>query len=106
MQPLKALPLIELQNRLSTKWRDFPTDVLPLPVAEMDFEIAEPIRNQLIEMLNRSDTLNVSFITVCFLRIKKIFREDLFPFVFGFISLNFYFFCFNNCIINDQIIKV
>ena len=56
MQPLKALPLIELQNRLSTKWRDFPTDVLPLPVAEMDFEIAEPIRNQLIEMLNRSDT--------------------------------------------------
>ena len=56
MQPLKALPLIERQNRLSTKWRDFPTDVLPLPVAEMDFEIAEPIRNQLIEMLNRSDT--------------------------------------------------
>ena len=56
MQPLKALPLIELQNRLSTKWRDFPTDVLPLPVAEMDFEIAEPIRNQLIEMINRSDT--------------------------------------------------
>lgn len=56
MQPLKALPLIELQKRLSTKWRDFPADVLPLPVAEMDFEIAEPIRNQLIEMINRSDT--------------------------------------------------
>jgi len=56
MQPLKALPLTELQKRLSTKWRGFPSDVLPLPVAEMDFEIAEPIRNQLIEMLNRSDT--------------------------------------------------
>ncbi len=55
MQPLKGLPLVDLQKRLSTKWRDFPHDVLPLPVAEMDFEIAEAIRTQLMEMLNRSD---------------------------------------------------
>ena len=56
MQRLQGLPLSELQKRLSTKWREFPHDVLPLPVAEMDFEIAEPIRAQLIDMLTRSDT--------------------------------------------------
>ena len=56
LQPLKGLPLSELQKRLSTKWREFPHDVLPLPVAEMDFEIAEPVRKQLIEMLHHSDT--------------------------------------------------
>ncbi|MEI6039396.1 MAG: aminotransferase class I/II-fold pyridoxal phosphate-dependent enzyme, partial [Actinomycetes bacterium] len=56
MQPVKGLPLIELQQRVSAKWRGFPQDVLPLPVAEMDFEIAEPIRDQLMQMLSRSDT--------------------------------------------------
>ena len=49
-------PLVELRSRTSTKWRDFPADVLPLPVAEMDFEIAEPIRELLINMLEKSDT--------------------------------------------------
>jgi cystathionine beta-lyase len=56
VQPVKGLPLIELQQRVSAKWRGFPQDVLPLPVAEMDFEIAEPIRDQLMQMLSRSDT--------------------------------------------------
>jgi len=75
MQPLKALPLIELQNRLSTKWRDFPTDVLPLPVAEMDFEIAEPIRNQLIEMLNRSDTGYLGSIPELGINLAKFMKD-------------------------------
>ena len=38
------------------KWRQFPSDVLPLPVAEMDFPIAEPIKVALRDMIDRSDT--------------------------------------------------
>jgi cystathionine beta-lyase len=51
-----ALPLSQLQTRRSAKWREFPSDVLPLPVAEMDFEIAKPIRDVLEEMIKGSDT--------------------------------------------------
>jgi cystathionine beta-lyase len=47
--------LSELQTHTSAKWRDFPSDVLPLHVAEMDFPVAEPIRNKIIEMVSRSD---------------------------------------------------
>lgn len=56
MTKLSALPLSQLQKRRSAKWREFPSDVLPLPVAEMDFEIAKPIRNVLEEMIKGSDT--------------------------------------------------
>jgi cystathionine beta-lyase len=47
--------LSELQTHRSEKWRGFPHDVLPLPVAEMDFPVAEPIREVLIEMVKTSD---------------------------------------------------
>ena len=56
MSKLTALPLSKLKERKSDKWRSFPTDVLPLPVAEMDFEIAKPIRDVLEEMIQGSDT--------------------------------------------------
>jgi cystathionine beta-lyase len=56
MTKLSALPLVQLQKRKSAKWREFPSDVLPLPVAEMDFEIAKPIRDVLGEMIKGSDT--------------------------------------------------
>ena len=56
MTKLSALPLSELQKRKSAKWRMFPGDVLPMPVAEMDFEIAKPIRDVLQEMIEGSDT--------------------------------------------------
>ena len=56
MAKLKALPLSQLQLRKSDKWQSFPADVLPLPVAEMDFEIAQPIRDVLKEMVQGSDT--------------------------------------------------
>lgn len=56
MQPLNAASADQLRHRVSAKWRDFPNDVLPLPVMEMDFEIAEPIRELLIAMVQRSDT--------------------------------------------------
>ena len=55
-QPLNALPLTELRKRKSVKWRLYPEDVLPLPIAEMDFPIAEPIKVALRDMVERSDT--------------------------------------------------
>ena len=56
MTKLSALPLAQLHKRRSAKWRMYPSDVLPLPVAEMDFEIAKPIRDVLDEMVKGSDT--------------------------------------------------
>lgn len=55
MSELRALNLSELQTHRSEKWRSFPKDVIPLPVAEMDFQVAEPIRQTLREMVDRSD---------------------------------------------------
>jgi len=55
MSHMKALNLSELQTHRSEKWRAFPHDVLPLPVAEMDFPVADPIRETLREMVDRSD---------------------------------------------------
>lgn len=56
MVRVSADPLSELRKRRSAKWRTFPEDVLPLPVAEMDYPIAKPIRDVLIDMIKRSDT--------------------------------------------------
>ena len=50
-----APALSELLTHSSEKWRGFAADVLPLPVMEMDFPIAQPIRDVLIEMVNHSD---------------------------------------------------
>ena len=47
--------LAELHTHRSEKWRGFPNDVLPLPVAEMDFPVAEPIKAMLTEMVAHSD---------------------------------------------------
>ena len=55
MSDFYFVPLEELRTHKSEKWRAFPSDVLPLPVAEMDFPVAEPIRRTLIEMVNKSD---------------------------------------------------
>ncbi len=53
---ISAMSLQDLRNRKSVKWRQFPSDVLPLPVAEMDFPISEPIKLALRDMIERSDT--------------------------------------------------
>lgn len=55
MSDFHLVPLSELRTHKSEKWRAFPSDVLPLPVAEMDFPVAEPIRRALIEMVTSSD---------------------------------------------------
>jgi cystathionine beta-lyase len=52
---VSAPNLAELQTHHSAKWRGFPKDVLPLPVAEMDYPVAEPIRAVLAEMVAHSD---------------------------------------------------
>ena len=54
-EDVHAFPLSELRKRKSVKWRFYPDDVLPLPVAEMDFPIAEQIKNALRDMIDRSD---------------------------------------------------
>ena len=56
MVRVSADSLEVLRKRTSAKWRTFPDDVLPLPVAEMDFPIAKPIRDVLIDMIKCSDT--------------------------------------------------
>ncbi len=52
---VQAPSLEELLTHYSEKWRGFDRDVLPLPVAEMDFPIADPIRTVLQEMIAQSD---------------------------------------------------
>lgn len=47
--------LAELRKRHSSKWRRYPTDVLPMHVAEMDFEIADAVKNRIITMASNSD---------------------------------------------------
>ena len=53
---VKVVPLETLRTRTSAKWTQFPPEVLPMPVAEMDFEIAEPIKDLIISMVQNSDT--------------------------------------------------
>lgn len=54
--PLRALPLDELRQRTSAKWRTYPDDVLPLFVAETDFPLAPPITEALERAVASGDT--------------------------------------------------
>ena len=54
--PIDGQSLSQLRLRTSEKWTGFAPDLLPMPVAEMDFEIAKPIRDVLTEMIANSDT--------------------------------------------------
>jgi cystathionine beta-lyase len=49
-------PLDVLRRRRSAKWHTYPPDVLPLPVAEMDFPLAPAVQEVLREAVERSDT--------------------------------------------------
>jgi cystathionine beta-lyase len=53
---LSVAPLSELRKRRSAKWRTYPSDVLPLTVAEMDFALAPPILEALRTAVETSDT--------------------------------------------------
>ena len=54
--PLEALPLHELRERSSSKWRRYPDDVLPLFVAETDFGLAPAITRRLSRAVELGDT--------------------------------------------------
>jgi cystathionine beta-lyase len=52
---IKAPELSQLRSRHSSKWRRFPEDVLPMHVAEMDFQIAEPVAELITRMVREND---------------------------------------------------
>ena len=54
--PLQALPLEELRQRSSTKWRKYPDDILPFFVAEMDYALAPAITRVLTRAVELGDT--------------------------------------------------
>lgn len=54
--PLKALPLDELRQRTSTKWRKYGDDVLPFFVAETDYALAPEITRVLARAVQLGDT--------------------------------------------------
>ncbi len=51
-----ALPLAQLRERTSEKWREYPEDVLPLFVAETDFPLAPEIAAALERAVRLGDT--------------------------------------------------
>jgi cysteine-S-conjugate beta-lyase len=55
MMAVEEISLAELRRRTSAKWRTYPPDVLPLPVAEMDFPVAAPVAEALHAAIRRSD---------------------------------------------------
>jgi cystathionine beta-lyase len=54
--PLTAHTIDELRERRSAKWQQYPPDVLPMWVAEMDTPLAEPIAAALMNAVGRGDT--------------------------------------------------
>lgn len=56
MLRVTALPLAELRERSSEKWREYPADVLPLFVAETDFPLAPAITTALQRAIDVGDT--------------------------------------------------
>jgi len=52
--PVDDLPV--LRQRRSAKWSRYPDDVLPLPVAEMDFALAPAVQDVLRRAVDASDT--------------------------------------------------
>lgn len=53
---LEDLSLEQLRDRRSVKWTQYPDDVLPAWVAEMDFPLAEPVAAALRSAIERGDT--------------------------------------------------
>src|SRR5687768_408655 len=54
--PLRQLSLGQLRRRTSIKWREYPDDVLPLWVAEMDVPLAEPVARAITDAVTLGDT--------------------------------------------------
>ncbi|MEV4721220.1 MalY/PatB family protein [Micromonospora noduli] len=56
VNPLRQLTIDQLRQRTSLKWREYPDDVLPLWVAEMDVPLAEPVALAITDAVARGDT--------------------------------------------------
>ncbi|MCC3276133.1 MULTISPECIES: MalY/PatB family protein [unclassified Arthrobacter] len=56
MTKISAEPLAALRERTSWKWQTYPQDVLPLFVAEMDYPLAKPVQQAVIDRVLASDT--------------------------------------------------
>ena len=56
VNPLRQLTLDQLRQRTSLKWREYPDDVLPLWVAEMDVPLAEPVARAVTDAVALGDT--------------------------------------------------
>jgi cystathionine beta-lyase len=56
LDPFDDVSIELLRLRHSAKWRKYAPDVLPAWVAEMDFALALPIREALLEAVSRDDT--------------------------------------------------
>lgn len=56
MNPFDAVPLERLRTRTSMKWQQYPPDVLPLWVAEMDVDVAEPVTEAVCAAMRAGDT--------------------------------------------------
>jgi len=54
--PLTQVPYERLRQRTSIKWQHYAPDVLPMWVAEMDVDLADPIREALERAVRDSDT--------------------------------------------------
>jgi cystathionine beta-lyase len=54
--PLLIFPTGQLRRRRSRKWSTYAPDVLPCWIAEMDVELAEPVRQVLSDAVRRGDT--------------------------------------------------
>ena len=55
MSEFEDLSLAKLRGRSSAKWTTYPADVLPAWVAEMDFPLAEPIKQRLRRAIESDD---------------------------------------------------
>jgi cystathionine beta-lyase len=60
MTHVTAEPLATLRKRTSEKWVEYPPDVLPLFVAEMDYPLAPVVAEAIIDRVRASDTGYVS----------------------------------------------
>ncbi|MDN5763512.1 MAG: aminotransferase class I/II-fold pyridoxal phosphate-dependent enzyme [Microlunatus sp.] len=53
--PFASFTLDDLRGRATLKWQAYPTDVLPLWVAEMDTLLAEPVRDAVLSAVERGE---------------------------------------------------
>lgn len=52
---IQSLPLAELQKKSSQKWRKYDKHILPMHIAEMDFDIALEIKTEIVDRVQRGD---------------------------------------------------